>query len=253
MIKGWDDAPIEKIHSQISPKAVTFIYPYYCNKMFLARQIAHWDTFEKKIKDLLSVIVVDDGSPELDRAELVLKKYPQALPFPIRLFYIEVDIRFNWLAARNIAMHYAEGWCLGTDMDHVVSEDVAASLIWGDHNPNTIYRFSRREYTGEKIHSHPNSWFMTKEMFWKFGGYDETLSGYYGTDGEARRRWVKTARVRTLEDELMRYEYVDDSSTQNYKRKQPMDTKVAQLIKNRKSDWKPKVLSFPFHEVIYNA
>jgi hypothetical protein len=250
MIAGWDDAPTVILHRDRSPKRVTFIYPYYCNPVFFAKQIEHWLAYPKAIRDNLSAIVVDDGSADGKKAEQVVIGYP--LPFSIRLFYIDVDVRFNWIAARNIAMQYApEGWCLGTDMDHMVPLKTAEALIWKRHSSECIYRLQRMEHTGERIHPHPNSWFMTRDMFWRFGGYDESFSGYYGTDGEARRRWVKTAPVRTLQEYLVRHECIGDSSTINYKRKQPEDLAVHRIIAARGKDWKPKVLSFPFHEVFY--
>lgn len=249
MIRGWDDAPIEAVQLSATPKPVTFIYPYYENPLFLAKQLYEWSRFPTAIKENISAIIVDDGSPD-NPAERVVKGLGGYKPFPVRLFRIEVDVRWNWLAARNIAMKHApEGFCLGTDMDHLVPAETAASLIAGNHDPEKIYRFVRLEHTGDLIHSHPNSWFMTRAMFWKFGGYDEALSGHYGTDGDARRRWVKTAPVRTLPECLVRYERIGDSSTTHYLRKQPEDRAVPDLIKLRGRDWKPKVLSFPYHEV----
>ena len=255
MIKGWDDAPTALVQSSDDPKQVTFIYPYYRNAKFLSKQIAGWEAYSQDVKNYLRVIIVDDGSPRGDDAEAVLKPIAWGLPIDISLFRIDVDVRFNWLAARNIAMHHASaGWCLGTDMDHVVTDKVARSLVYGKHDPKCIYRFSRVEHTGAVIHSHPNSWFMTKKMYWKFGGYDEALSGLYGTDGEARRRWVQTATIRTLKEQLVRYEYVDDSSTTGYKRKLPSDNpSVAKMLAARGKNWKPKILSFPYHEVTLHA
>lgn len=247
MIVGWDDAPIVKLKNNSHPKHVTFVYPYYRNRQFLEFQIQGWRKFDQRLLDYLSLIIVDDGSPDGEQAQQVL--IDQNLPMYTRLFYIEQDVRWNWLAARNLAMRYAEGWCIATDMDHVITEQVAESLIWQDHSDFCIYRFLRKEHTGQIIKNHPNSWFMIREMFWKFGGYDEALSGYYGTDGEARKRWVKTAPVYTLKQYLIRYEYYQDSSTVAYKRKQPMDMNAQAMIKARSKDWKPKVLSFPYHEV----
>ena len=86
-------------------------------------------------------------------------------------------------------------------------------------------------------------------MFWKFGGYDEALCGYYGTDSDARRRWVKTAPVVTLREILIRHEYEGDLSTTRYLRGQPVDRRVQQLIKERGKDWTPRVLSCPYHKV----
>lgn len=250
VIEGWDDAPIVKVktaEATVAPKPVTFVYPYYCNAEFLSCQISGWWRFPERLRQHLSVIIVDDGSPD-PGAQFSIRAFKQ--PFPIRLFRIEVDVRWNWLAARNIAMsHAADGWCVATDMDHVIPLETAAALVWGAHDETCIYRFSRAEHTGQEIRPHPNSWFMTRAMFWKFGGYDETLSGYYGTDGEARRRWVKTAPVLTLKDRLIRHEHQGDSSTTRYQRKEKIDQRAQEIIKARGKDWKPKVLSFPYHEV----
>lgn len=252
MICGWDNAPIRKVPANLEPKHVTLIYPYYCNPHFLRRQIEYWSRFPETTREYLSAIIVDDGSPKM-LAEHVLMTLPK--PFTIRLFYIEIDKPWNWLAARNIAMKHApEGWCLGTDIDHVIPLATAEALIWGQHEPDCIYRLSRAEHTGAPIHPHPNSWFMTREMFWKFGGYDESLSGHYGTDGDARKRWAKVATVYTLPEKLVRHEHIGDSSTKSYQRKLPEDAKaVARITAARGKGWKPKVLSFPYHEVQLNV
>lgn len=245
MIEGWDNAPEAKL-SKTYPKLVTIIYPYYDNPLALAKRVNAWAQLPLELRINLSAIIVDDGSP-VSSAKQVLFNCP--IPFKLRLFRIDVDRRWNWLAARNIGMSYAnEGWCVCTDIDHIIPQETLENLVHENHEIDTIYRFNRME-RGVKIHPHPNSWFMTREIFWKFGGYDEALSGYYGTDGEARRRWIKTAKVRTLKDYLIREEYVDDSSTMRYGRKESIDLRAQEIIKARPKDWKPRVLSFPYHEV----
>ena len=247
MGKVWSEA-LPKVNAPqgAEPKRVTFIYPYYQNQQFLRAQLSWWGTFPASLRQHLSAIIVDDGSPE--PASGVLRYV--AHPFPIRLFRIQQDVRWNWLAARNIGFHHAEdGWCLVTDMDHVVPETTATSVVYGKHDPNVIYGFSRREFTGETINPHPNSWLMTREMFWKVGGYDETLSGHYGTDGDWRRRMAAVADIHILTDRLIRHEYQQDSSTTTYKRKQPQDAAVKGIIAKRGKGWRPKTLSFPYEEV----
>jgi hypothetical protein len=249
MISGWDDAPLADIARAGLPKPVTFVLPYFENPLFLAKQLYGWSRLPQELRAYLSAIIVDDCSPD-NPAEKVIRASQAYKPFPIRLYRIDTKARWNWLAARNIGMSHApDGWVAATDMDHVIPVETAEALVWGRHDESTIYRFSRVEHTGEAIHPHPNSWFMTRAMFWKFGGYDEALSGHYGTDGEARRRWVKTAPVRTLTDRLVRWERYGDASTTHYGRKEPVDLKAQQLIKARGKDWAPRVLSFPFHEV----
>jgi hypothetical protein len=244
----WDAGlPFARVPDGAAPKPVTFVYPYYCNPSFLRRQVGWWHTYAPETRAHLRAIIVDDGSPA-DPADAVIRA--EALPFPVRVFRIEVDVRWNWLAARNLGAEKApEGWLAITDMDHVVPESTARALVYGQHDEAVIYGFSRRESTGEPLAAHPNSWFLTRAMFWRVGGYDEALSGHYGTDGDWRRRCAATARVEILRDRLIRYEYDGDSSTTRYLRKQPEDAAVSRIVRARKPGWRPKALSFPYREV----
>jgi hypothetical protein len=238
--------PTVTVPQSNAPKRVTFIYPFYRNSQFLRQHIGWWRTYPAWLRAELNAIIVDDGSPE--PAEAAIRG--MQIPFPIRLFRIQRDVRWNWLAARNIGfIHAAEGWCLVTDMDHVIPETTATSVVFGKHNPEVIYGFSRKEYTGITVPPHPNSWLMTREMFWRVGGYDEALSGHYGTDGDWRRRCAATARMEILTDRLIRHEYQQDASTTAYLRKQPEDAAVKRIIAARGKGWRPKSLSFPYDEV----
>lgn len=226
------------------PTLVTMILPFYQNPDFFWHQVETWRGFPDDLRLALSVVVVDDGSP----TSAVLPVDP---PCRMRLFRIGVDVRWNWLAARNIGAHHAdEGWLLLTDMDHVLTEDALRGVVYGVHDEKTIYAFSRREHTGEILKPHPNSFLLTREMFWRVGGYDERLSGYYGTDGDWRRRCAQTAPLACLTEALVRHEYQGDSSTTAYARKQPEDAAVKQIVSLRPAiGWRPKVLSFPYDEI----
>lgn len=246
---GCDDAPLVTVERLTEPKNVTMIYPYYENPKFFEKQLRGWARLPYNVLGrYLSVIVVDDGSQKY-HAENILRHtfWPKSL----RLFRIFVDVRWNWLAARNVGAHHAckSDWLLMTDMDHVADEKCLDAVVYGAHDRDTIYRFSRREADGKKIHPHPNSWLMTRTMYWDVGGYDEALSGHYGTDGEYRRRCAATAPVRILTDELERHEYEGDSSTTHYKRKQPEDAAAKRLIRARSHKWRPRTLSFPYAEI----
>jgi hypothetical protein len=138
-------------------------------------------------------------------------------------------------------------------MDHVIPESTAAAVIYGQHDPSVIYGFSRIEHTGEPLAPHPNSWLITRAMFWQVGGYDEALSGHYGTDGDWRRRCAATAPMAILSDRLIRHEYQADSSTTAYLRKQPQDAAVKRIVGLRGNGWRPKTLSFAHHEVSLEA
>lgn len=244
MASAWAATlPVVTVPSGTTPKRVTFVYPYYQSPKFLADQIAKWWDYDEALRWQLSAVIVDDGSPEPARLTT-------NLPFPIRLFRIERDIPWNWLAARNIGAHHAAaGWLVMTDMDHVVPHATAYALVGGQHDPGVVYGFSRREHSGDAVTPHSASFFMTREMFWRIGGYDERLSGVYGTDGAYRKRVLATAPVHILSDELVRYEYVADSSVTSYDRKTPAMAEARAKRFASLPPGPPTVLSFPYHEV----
>ena len=246
--------PIVTMPRRDTANPVTVIYPYYENGTFLERQLQHWATFASDLRANASLIIVDDGSP-LTPAAAIMRAWKIGWK-SVRTFRIDVDVPWNWIAARNIGFHHAaDGWCLVTDMDHVIREETMRSVIYSDHDPGTIYAFRRLDVKEDdaavEIHPHPNSWLMTRAMFWDVGGYDETLSGHYGTDGDWRRRCAKVAPIEILTDVLLRYEHREDSSTTRYQRKLPADTAaVKSIVANRPGRfWRPRILSFPYHEV----
>jgi len=229
------------------PQRVTLVLPFYENHEFIQTQAVSWRAWAPAVRDHLEVIVVDDGSP----VPLVLDP-PDGVR--VRHFRIEVDYRWNWLAARNIGAHHAAGdWLLLTDMDHLVPSTTMHVAVFARLDPAVVYAFQRREHTGERIAPHSASFLMTKSLYWKIGGYDEALSGHYGTDGEYRRRLAQQAEIQILPVPLMRHEYVGDSSTTRYQRKQPEDAAVRRLVASRPPTWTPTVLSFPYHEVLQEA
>src|SRR5678809_777529 len=221
------DVPmVEPAESALPNKRLTLVLPFYENHGFLAQQLTFWRTWPEELREYVSAVVVDDGSPE----PLELRDTP--LPFPVRVFRIEVDVRWNWLAARNIGAHHAEeGWLLLTDMDHVIPQETLRAVLHSDLDPRRAYAFQRWEHTGIPLAPHSASWLMTRSLFWEVGGYDERLSGYYGTDGAYRRRLAAYAPLGLLNCGLIRYEYLGDSSTRRYARKQPEDAAVRGLVK----------------------
>lgn len=223
------------------PKAVTLVVPYYNAPVFLDYQVQGWRDVPVDLWPWLSLILVDDGSqqpaPVLD------------LPFRSRVFRIEVDVPWNWLAARNIGAHYAESpWLLLTDIDHVVPPETLRAAIFGQHDPAVIYGFSRREHTGAAVHSHSASFLMARSLFWRIGGYDEALSGVYGTDGAFRKRCAEFARFKILTDALVRHEYVADSSVDLPRKTDAMREARRKRFASVKPG-PPKTLTFPYHEV----
>lgn len=209
-------------------RAITLIYPYYENPRMLTQQLLHLAGLPKARRELLHLIVVDDGSPDAPLGPEHLMAMRACDLASVRLFRIGVDVRWNWLACRNLGVAMASTvWVLMTDMDHQVPEPTLARIQEGRLSGRRIYRFSRVDAPNLTPYKpHPNSWLMTRDMFDKVGGYDERFSGFYGTDGMFRSRCEEAAREVVLLDEpLVRFprDVVSDASTTRYLRKQPED------------------------------
>jgi hypothetical protein len=213
---------------------LTLIMPYYDNAGMLRLQYEGWAAWPMKRKARLRVILVDDGSPE-PAADV---PRPTGLP-ELEIYRVTEDRPWHQHAARNLGTHVApEGWLLLTDMDHVLTDDSARALLKridaGDLDETTAYMLDRVEAdTGLPTLNgdgnpkpHPNSFVMTRETFWRVGGYDERLTGFYGTDAYFRRRLFDRAGRGHLDVPLVRYwrDLVPDASTRTLPRKEGRNT-----------------------------
>jgi hypothetical protein len=241
----------------MDPRPITLILPYYENPTQLGEQYKALLAMPPEIRANLDLIVVDDGSPKspaTDRGFTDLRSGG----FGFKLFRIDVDVRWNWLAARNIGAHHAAtDWILLTDIDHMVPAETFRRIMFDELRDNCVYRFARVDAPKMTPYKpHPNSWLMTKAMFDKIGGYDERFSGYYGTDGEFRDRVTANCSAIIMLDQfpLIRVprELVADASTTRYGRKEPVDhAGVTRIRKQIAREGGPtKRLSFPYRRII---
>lgn len=231
---------------------LTLVLPYYENPTMLVRQQAEWSSYSDDLKSRLHVVVVDDGSPE-HPARSVWK--PAGLASSA-LYRCLVDVRWNWLFCRNLAVSKATTeWVLMTDIDHVLPATTLRSLLTRELNPRRAYRLSRVDAPDLTPYKpHPNTWLMTRVLFDRIGGYDERFSGFYGTDGEFRDRVLEHAKVEMLPDLMVRYprEVIADASTTRYGRKEPHDKpNVKRIIAERGPSglWETQRLTFPWERV----
>lgn len=256
---------------------VTLCMAYYENPEILIRQYGALNLMPKAVRDHLSLIVVDDGSPTMpaEGCGVMLKRdvvegkpdgqwktfmpasKPRALGLAgFQLLRMDVDVRWNQDACRNLAVTQAKTkWVLLTDVDHLIPAETWAAVIARRLSWKTVYTFQRR--TGPHLshrNPHPNTWLMTADTFDAAGGYDERFAGYYGTDAEFRDRLAAHARIEILGALLTRVprETVPDASTTTYLRKQPEDALGIPRIKAERAllaNWKPLRLTFPYHLV----
>lgn len=246
---------------------LTLILPFFDNRGMLEEHLKVWATYPDDLKAQLHVIVVDDCSPKTGR--LSRKSLADVGLASMDGFRILTKVRWNWLACRNIGAAHAEtDWLLLTDIDHVMPVETLRALVEQPRDRESVYRLSRVDATRrwpyelsdcvvrEAKRFHPNTWLMTKAMYDRVGGYDERLSGCYGTDGEFRDRVHAASRaVVNLNTPLIRYprEIIADASTTIYTRKND-PSNDDDLIRRRGEraaivGWRPLRLTFPFERV----
>jgi GT2 family glycosyltransferase len=178
-------------------ETVSLIIPFYRNSAMLAVQLAEINKYPAGYK----IIIVDDGSPE--PAEPIVREHLEGTfgQAQISLYRIDVDIPWNREGARNLGATVADTpWIIHVDIDHLLAAPCAEALLKFRPDPSHWYRFGRfrcgaadetrqkdqrktglpDDATYGRIHEHIDSYLMTRELYWKVGGYDEDYSGVLG-------------------------------------------------------------------------
>ena len=219
---------------------ITLVYSYYENPKMFTLQQKYWADYRPADKDKLEVIVTDDCSKKHPiHADMLLD-----IGFPFSVYRIEEKTNWNWLEARNIGAHHARGtWLLLTDMDHVMSaKQINRTLRKIKHlNSRMVYQFGRKiapDYLPYKFHN--DSFFVTRDLFWSCGGYDENYAGLYGTSGLFRRRLFEAAigheQFKDVDLILYPRTVIPDASTTDLQRKEGRDPSAILKI----TQWKEK-------------
>ncbi len=205
---------------------------YYNNPRMLKEQLKFIGALDPEVRAHLDLTIVDDCSP--DSPAIDVWRNPGVRE--ARLYRMLVDLAWNWTSCKNLAVAEAQTeWVLMTDIDHYVPEGTLRTVLQMDADPDTIYRFTRvtaPDMTPYK--PHPNSWFMTCDMFRRLGGYDENFAGTYGNDGRFGADCRRLAGdIVLLDRPLIRVprEVVKDASTRGMDRKGPEnDRKKAEIM-----------------------
>jgi hypothetical protein len=245
-------------------KALTLIMPYYDNAGILSLHYREWSkNWPVETRERFKVILVDDGS-EIAPAGAVAR--PRGLP-PLEIWRVTENRPWHQHAARNLGAHVAsDGWLLLTDMDHVLEADSAKALLerLPKLDKGTIHTLDRIEADSRKPtlgvnkqpKPHPNSFVLTRDLYWKIGGYDEEFCGQYGTDGFFRSRAFRKAKRGHIDVPLVRYwrDLISDASTTSLPRKEgrepgAKEKVIAAKIARGEPD-SVKVLQFDWERVI---
>ena len=171
---------------------IALVFAYYDNPSMLELQWKQIAGYSSAVRRRIEVIVVDDASPH---SPAVSVPRPKSLP-DHQVYRISHDIPWNQDAARNIGAHEAGApWLLLTDIDHVVPEETLRGLLDLNKDPAVFYTLGRTKFFTEDVcEPHPNSYVMTRDLYWAIGGHDEDYAGIYGKDYLFRKRALKKSR-----------------------------------------------------------
>lgn len=232
----------------------TLVMAYYENGGMLREHLRLWRTLPPDIAANLHVRVIDDGSPEDAAARwcegIRTHEWTGDGLASFQCWRMREDVRWNQDACRNVGVREAPTkWVLLTDMDHVVPPETWRRLMAIKLKKPRVYRFGRVTAPAMLSYKpHPNSWALTRDVYWQIGGYDEALAGNYGTDGDFLVRAKRAAALEDLPDFLIRYprEYIADASTTTLERKRQVDKEnVNRIIRARNEENRPP-LHFSF-------
>ena len=184
----------------------------------LKMQLSYWRGYPSALRDLVRVVVVDDGSPRLPAAD-VLKS--EALPlFDLRLFRIKENIQWNVPGAKNLGVTQAKtDWIYLGDIDHVLPAVSIERLCEMELSTACFYSIGRKravkmaedQLTFKLINSHIDTFVMSRAAYWNIGGYlPKRLGSYYKGPCQFFRKQVQR-HLRRVELNDVFHIFFDDS------------------------------------------
>ena len=205
----------------------------------LRHQLDNFARYDEDTRRKITVIVVDDGSPE--PANQIIRTDDD-----VRLYRVKEDIPWNRSMVRNLGSHVAETeWIIHVDTDHELPPLSANALFETEIDSKYWYRFprcrvGRADETRRKdaipddaefgsIKPHIDSHLMTRDLFFR-SPYDEDYAGCLGGGSPFLARMQEIALVELMPNSVHLYVYtrhvVPDASiltldrdTSEYKRR----------------------------------
>lgn len=150
---------------------ITISLAYYNDGPNLLRQLSTMDLYPETVK----LQIIDDGS-----IQDPIENYLSNIPKRIDIFKINEDIPWNIPGVRNLSATVATTpWVLILDMDQIIPlSELMQILNMPLTNPNHFYSFNRRLNNIDKFTA--GTMLVSRELWWKAGGYDEDFVGNYG-------------------------------------------------------------------------
>jgi glycosyltransferase involved in cell wall biosynthesis len=243
----------ERAARESDSPVLSLIFPYYDNPKMLAYQLEYYAQLPDQVASKVEIVLVDDASSQYPAADLVPQKYPMRLS----VFRIDKDKPWNQDAARNIGAYEATGeFLLLTDIDHVVPVDTLENLLMMEDRDSVITLARKAHFSEKVVHSHVNSYVMTRKAFWEIGGYDEDFWGIYGSDWIYRRQVQKRFPIVLRDDlrlELVTQGSIVDAKNKKFSRKPSFFARVRgrvlRLLKLLHLVPSPRTMTNPYRRV----
>lgn len=191
-------------------KKLTLCYKYFDNPLMLAEQYDQWSRYPVALKRQTNIVLVDDCSRHHAAVDV---PRPTGMP-KLEIYRISTDRDWGQNGATNLGAFVAQTpWLLLTDMDHMVSTRLLADVL--NNTPKLpVNMFARVDAPlmtptldrHGRPKSHPNSYLVEKNFYWKVGGHNEYFCGYYGTDRLLRNRFRQKSEIGMIDTPLIRYD-----------------------------------------------
>jgi len=162
---------------------ITVNLSFYNQNDVLVKHVLGWKSWSKELKEKFSFCIIDDCSKtkavdvlsEIDLSDLNLS-----------IYRVQEDLVCNIAGVRNLsAQECKTEWMMILDMDTLISEELASSMIQLCRAPKgSCFKFNRRvpsnPYHPKNRQPHPAVCLLQLEDYWDVGGCEEDLVGHYG-------------------------------------------------------------------------
>ena len=169
-------------------KLLTLSLLYFNDYDHLYKHIDNWEDYKSHI----NIQIIDDCSSE-PLAEKLNDKKESIIDVPI--YRVNTDIKWNIPGVRNLGATVCETeWILFCDMDQYFLKQDMENILLNLNNPN----FNKNKYYSFSRHGRGKTMgtmLLTKQNFWKCGGYDEDLVGNYGYNDPLLRKQLESINI----------------------------------------------------------
>ena len=187
-------------------KKITINLSYYNQSETLKTHVLEWKSWNTEIRNQFHFCIVDDCS-KIKATDILSNIDLSSLS--ISIYRVKEDLVCNIAGVRNLSAQQCNTeWMMILDMDTLVSQDLAESMIHlVDTTKKDVVCFKfNRDLPGGKEKPHPAVCLIKKKDYWKIGGCEEDLVGNYGyTDPLFWHRGRRIVDVKLKKDLYLNY------------------------------------------------